>query len=137
MNKRVWIIPIMIVATNVLAVFVKWTALTELLPAHFDLQGNASGSMPRTMLLVYPLIGAIINLIAYFFARVKPKFQTALVILTSGIGLILLSSTLVTLTSGKFPVFMLAEPIILLATIVGSISVILSSRKKSSERDRT
>ena len=137
MNKRVWIIPIMIVATNVLAVFVKWTALTELLPAHFDLHGNASGSMPRTMLLVYPVIGVVISLIAYFFARVKPKFQTALVILTSGIGLILLSSTLVTLTSGKFPVFMLAEPIILLATIVGSISVILSSRKKSSERDRT
>ena len=135
MNKRVWIIPIMIVATNVLAVFVKWTALTELLPAHFDLHGNASGSMPRTMLLVYPLIGAIINLIAYFFARVKPKFQTALVILTSGIGLILLSSTLVTLTSGKFPVFMLAEPIILLATIVGGISVIPSGCKQSSARD--
>lgn len=30
----------------------------ELLPAHFDLQGNASGTMPRSVLPLYPLIGA-------------------------------------------------------------------------------
>ena len=131
MNKRGWIIPVLIVAFNALAIFVKWSSLPEVLPAHFDLQGNASGTMQRNMLLVYPMIGALICLFAYFFARVKPLFHTALIILTSGIGLILLSSSLVTLSSGTMPVFMLAEPVILLATIAGVVVSIVKSRKNA------
>ena len=87
--------------------------------------------MQRNMLLVYPMIGALICLIAYFFARVKPLFHTALIILTSGIGLILLSSSLVTLSSGTMPVFMLAEPVILLATIAGVVVSIVKSRRNA------
>lgn len=131
MNKRGWIIPVLIVAFNALAIFVKWSSLPEVLPAHFDLQGNASGTMQRNMLLVYPMIGALICLIAYFFARVKLLFHTALIVLTSGIGLILLSSSLVTLSSGTMPVFMLAEPVILLATIAGVVVSIVKSRKNA------
>ena len=127
MNKRKWLIPILIVAINLLAVVIRWGTLSEFLPAHFDLQGNASGTMPRNVLLLYPLIGAAVCLIAYVVARIKPKFQAALAILSSGIGLILLLSTLVTLTYGKMPVFMLMEPVVLLATVISSVISVVRS----------
>ena len=73
MNRRGWYIPMLIVALNVLAVVVRWSSLPELLPAHFDLQGNASGTMPRSMLLLYLLIGAVVCLIAYLFGRKMQK----------------------------------------------------------------
>lgn len=41
---------------NALAIIVRWNSLPELLPSHFDLQGNANGVMARSMLLLYPLI---------------------------------------------------------------------------------
>ena len=56
MNKRGWYIPFMIVAANALAIILQWNSLQEILPAHYDLEGNAGGTMPRTMLLVYPLM---------------------------------------------------------------------------------
>ena len=56
MNKRNWLIPILIVGLNALAILVQWNSLPEPLPAHFDLQGNASGTMPRSMLLLYLLM---------------------------------------------------------------------------------
>ena len=130
MNKRSWFIPILIVALNALAVVVRWSSLSELLPAHYDLQGNAGGTMPRSMLLLYPLIGAAICLIAYVIGRMKHKLQAGLVILASGICLVLLSSTMVTLTSGTMPVFMLAEPVILLAAVIGFVVCMVKSRKK-------
>lgn len=65
MNKKSWFIPILIVALNALAIIVRWSSLPELLPAHYDLQGNAGGTMPRSMLLMYILMGAVICLIAY------------------------------------------------------------------------
>lgn len=126
MNKKSWFIPIMIVALNALAIIIRWSSLPEILPAHYDLQGNASGEMPRSMLFLYILIGAAICLIAYVIGRIKQKLQTGMVILASGICLVLFSSTMVTLTSGTMPIFMLSEPIILLATIIG----IIRSRKK-------
>ena len=130
MNKRSWFIPILIVALNALAVVVRWSSLSELLPAHYDLQGNAGGTMPRSMLLLYPLIGAAICLIAYVIGRMKHKLQAGLVILASGICLVLLSSTMVTLTFGTMPVFMLAEPVILLAAVIGFVVCVVKSRKK-------
>ncbi len=131
MNKRGWIIPILIVAMNVLAIIVRWNLLPELLPAHFDLQGNASGSMSRSVLILYPLISAAICLIAYIIAHIKHKLQTALVILTSGIRLIMLLSAMVTLTSGTMPIFMLAEPVVLLATVVAVVISLVKSSKKA------
>lgn len=132
MNKRLWIIPLLIVAVNALAVLIRWNSLPEMLPAHFDLQGHAGGSMPRTTLLIYPLIAAVVCGIAYAIARraAKPGLQSALVIMASGIGLVILSSTMVTLTSGTTPVFMLAEPFILVAAIVASVICLVKARKK-------
>ena len=131
MNKKSWFIPILIVAINALAIIMRWSSLPELLPAHFDLQGNAGGSMSRSVLFLYPLIGAAICLIAYVIALKKHKLQTGLVVLASGICLILLSSTMVTLTHGTMPIFMLAEPVILLAAIVGFVICVVKSRKKT------
>ena len=129
MNRRGWYIPMLIVALNVLAVVVRWSSLPELLPAHFDLQGNASGTMPRSMLLLYLLIGAVVCLIAYLLRRKMQKLQVGFVMLASGICLVLLASTMVTLTSGTIPVFMLAEPVILLAAVVGFVVCFVKSRK--------
>lgn len=130
MNKKSWFIPILIVALNALAIIVRWSSLPELLPAHYDLQGNAGGTMPRSMLLMYILIGAVICLIAYVIGRMKQKLQAGLVVLASGICLILFLSTMVTLTSGTMPVFMLAEPVILLASVIGFVICVVKSRKK-------
>jgi hypothetical protein len=69
-------------------------------------------------------------MIAYIIARIKQKFQSALIILTTGISLVLLLSTLVTLTSGTMPIFMLAEPVVLLVAVIGSVVCVVKSRKK-------
>ena len=130
MNKRNWLIPILIVFLNALAILVQWSSLPEPLPAHFDLQGNASGTMPRSMLLLYLLMGVAVCLIAYVIGRMKPKLQSGLVILTSGICLVLFLSTMVSLTAGTMPVFMLAEPVVLLAAVIGFIVCFVKSRKK-------
>ena len=130
MNKRSWFIPVLIVAINALAILMRWSSLPELLPAHYDLQGNAGGTMPRSMLLLYILMGALICLMAYVIAWKKQKLQKGLVILASGICLVLLSSTMVTLTSGTMPIFMLAEPVILLVAVVGFVVCFVKSRKR-------
>jgi uncharacterized membrane protein len=130
MNKRNWLIPMIIVALNALAILVQWNSLPEPLPAHFDLQGNASGTMPRSMLLLYLLMGVAVCLIAYVIGRMKPKLQSGLVILTSGICLVLFLSTMVSLTAGTMPVFMLAEPVVLLAAVIAFVVCFVKSRKK-------
>ena len=131
MRKQAWLIPILIVAVNLLAITIRWNSLPDLLPAHFDLQGNTSGEMSRSVLLIYPLISAIVCLAAYMIARIKQMLRTGLIIMASGISLIVLSSTMVTLTSGKMPIFMLAEPVILLAAIAGFVICVLKSRKSA------
>lgn len=128
MNKSGWLITILIVAVNVAAVLMQWSFLPEILPSHFDLQGNASGSIARSMLLLYPVVSAIVCMIAYLIAWKKPKLQTGLIILSSGISLVILSSALVTLTSGSMPIFMLAEPVILLITVIAFILSVIKSR---------
>ena len=128
MNKSGWLITILIVAVNVAAVLMKWNFLPEILPSHFDLQGNASGSIARSMLLLYPVVSAIVCMIAYLIAWKKPKLQTGLIILSSGISLVILSSALVTLTSGSMPIFMLAEPVILLIAVIAFILSVIKSR---------
>lgn len=133
MNKRSWFIPMLIVAINALAILVQWNSLPELLPAHYDLQGNASGTMPRSMLLLFVLMGVVACLMAYVVARFKHRLQKGLVILASGICLVLFSSTLVTLTSGTMPVFMLAEPVILLVAIIGFVVCFIKSRKNNQD----
>ena len=130
MNKPAWFIPILIVAVNALCIIVQWNGLSELLPAHFDLQGNASGSMSRSVLPMYPLASAAVCLIAYAISWKFRKHQSAMIILTSGISLVLLFSTLVTLTYGRMPFFMLAEPVILLLAVAGFVICLVRSRKR-------
>ncbi len=127
MNKKIWLTPILIVALNALAIIIRWSSLPELLPAHYDLQGNADGTMPRSMLFVYVLIGAVICLITYIIGCMKQKLQKGLAILASGICLVLLLSTMVTLTSGTMPIFMLAEPVVLLLAVVGCVVSVVRS----------
>ena len=131
MKNNKWFIPILVIAVNALAVIVKWSSLPEFLPAHFDLQGNASGTMARSMLPLYPAAGAAVFLLSWLIARKAKRLDTGLVILTSGISLILLCSTMVTLTTGKMPVFMLAEPVILLIAVVAFIVCLIRSRQKA------
>ena len=131
MNKRGWLIPIAIVAVNALAIICCWKSLPDPLPAHYDLQGNPDGVMQRGVLSIYPLIGAVICLAAYMIARIKSSLQSTLIILTSGVCLVILSSSLVSLTFGKIPLFMLAEPVILLIAVAASVISILKSRKQN------
>lgn len=128
MTEKGWLIPTMIVAANALAIILQWNDMPEVLPAHFDLQGNASGTMMRTTLSIYPLASAAICLISYLITLKLRKIQTGMIILTSGISLVVFLSTLVTLTSGSMPIFMLAEPVVLLAAIVASIVSIVRFR---------
>ena len=129
MNKLKSFIPLLIVAINALVTFVQWSSLSESLPAHYDLQGNASGTMPRSTLLIYLLIGVAICLITSVIARIKPQLQSGLIILSSGVCLVLFLSSLVTLTSATMPIFMLAEPVVLLVAIVGFVIFVVKSRK--------
>ena len=132
MHKRGWLFPALVVAINATMILLLWSSLPENLLAHFDLEGNASGSIPRTTLIYYPLIGAVIGLIAYWIrCRVDKKyFNGGLLILTSGIELIILSSTLVTLTQGTKPIFMLAEPVILVIALAAFIVGFIKCRKQ-------
>ena len=132
MHKRGWLFPALVVGVNAVMVLLLWKSLPESLPAHFDLDGNASGSISRTTLLYYPLVGAVIGLIAYWIRCRKDKkyFNGGLLILTSGIELIILSSTMVTLTQGTKPFFMLAEPVILVIALTAFIIGLIKSRKQ-------
>ena len=130
--KRGWLIPALIVAVNALAIVIRWHSLPETLPAHFDLQGNASGTMSRSTLLIYPAIGAAVCIIAYVLGRRMSKRlqQLGLIVLASGIVLTILSSSLVTLTTGTMPVFMLAEPFILGLALVTFLFCLIKARNE-------
>ena len=123
----------MIVAANAAAIIVRWGSLPEMLPAHFDLQGNAGGSMPRGTLLFYPLISLAVCAVLFVLARrwSKRLQRRGLIILASGIALTVLSSTLVTLTTGTVPLFMLAEPVIMALALVASIICFVKARRGS------
>lgn len=83
MKNNKWFIPILIVAVNALAVIVKWSSLPELLPAHFDIQGNAGGTMARSMLPLYPVASAAVCLLFLLIARKAHRLNTGLVVLSS------------------------------------------------------
>ena len=126
-----WLVPALIVAVNAIAVLVSWKSLAETLPAHFDLQGNASGSIPRNMLIVYLAVSAAICLVSYALSRLTKKklVKCGFAILATGLALVIFSSTMVTLTTGKKPFFMLAEPVILVLSLVGMVICLVKARK--------
>ena len=126
-GKRGWIIPALIVIINLIVIIVRWKALPETLPAHFDPQGNPSGSMPRTSLLYLPPVSLALCMAVYGVAallqkRFRPDGKglrlKGLHAFTTCISLTVLSSAMVTLTYGKCPLFMFAEPVIMLTGII-------------------
>ena len=125
-----WFIPALIAAVNALAIALSWNTLPDPLPAHYDLDGNASGSMCRIVLLLYPLASAAFCLVLYAISLKIKSMSRALVILTSGVALVVFSSSMVSLTSGTMPIFMLAEPVILLGTVAAFIILTVRSYKK-------
>ena len=138
-TKNGWIVPAIVIIVNVCAIWISWKSLPETLPAHFDPQGNASGSMARNTLIYFPVISFLSTLAAYgiaTFARnlfLKPDDSglrlLGLHCLTSAITLTVLSSTMVTLTFGTKPIFMFAEPVIIVIGIAAFIVCLIKSRK--------
>ena len=138
--KQSWIIPAIIIIVNVCAIWIRWSSLPETLPAHFDPQGNASGSMARTTLIYYPVISLMVCLVAYGIAAMarilflKPDNSglrlLGLHILNTSIVLTIFSSTMVTLTFGTKPLFMFAEPVIMAIGITAFIICLVKARKK-------
>ena len=137
--KNGWIVPAIVIIVNVCAIWISWKSLPETLPAHFDPQGNASGSIARNTLIYFPVISFLITLAAYgiaTFARnlfLKPDDSglrlLGLHCLTSAITLTILSSTMVTLTFGTKPIFMFAEPVIMVIGVAVFIVCLIKSRK--------
>lgn len=125
-----WFIPALIAAVNALAIAVSWNTLPDPLPAHYDLDGNASGSMSRIVLLLYPLASVAFCLVLYAISLKIKSMSRALVILTSGVALVVFSSSMVSLTSGTMPIFMLAEPVILLGAVAAFIILTVRTYKK-------
>ena len=130
-NKLWWLVPAITVAAIAVAVGIIWGSFPETIPAHFDLEGNAGGAIPKSTMLLYPLVALIICLIAFGISRRTSRkiLKGGLLIFTSGIELIILSSVMVTLTHGATPVFMLAEPVILAVTLIACIIYIIKERK--------
>ena len=91
--------------------------------------------MPRKMLLLYLLMSAAVFLMSCLIGRMKQNIQTSMFILASGICLVLLSSTMVTLTFGTMPFFILAEPVILLAAVIGFVVCVVKFRKNRGNCD--
>lgn len=137
--KNGWIVPVIIIIVNACAIWISWSSLPDILPAHFDPQGNASGSMTRTTLIFYPVISLMVCLVTYGVAAMarilflKPDNSglrlLGLHCLTSAIALTILSSTMVTLTFGTKPLFMFAEPVIIIAGITAFIICLIKARK--------
>ena len=132
-RKYGWMVPVIIIIVNVCAIWIRWSALPDVLPAHFDPAGNASGSMARTTLIYYPIISLMLCLVTYGIYtlannifKLKPDEKglriCGLHVLASCLVLTVLSSTLVTLTMGTCPLFMFAEPVLL---IIGVTSLII------------
>ena len=138
--KYGWMIPAIIIIVNACAICIRWSALPDVLPAHFDPAGNASGSMARTTLIFYPIISMLLCLVTYgIYALANKMFKLkpdekglrlcGLHVFSLCLALTILSSTLVTLTFGKCPIFMFAEPVIMLAGIITLIVCLLKANK--------
>lgn len=137
-RKYGWMVPVIIIIVNVCAIWIRWSALPHVLPAHFDPAGNASGSMDRTTLIFYPIISLMLCLVTYGIYtlannmfKLKPDEKglrlCGLHVFASCLALTVLSSTLVTLTMGTNPLFMFAEPILILAGIITLIICLIKA----------
>jgi len=138
-RKYGWMVPAIIIIVNVCAIWIRWSALADVLPAHFDPDGNASGSMAKTTLIFYPVISLMLCLVTYgIYTLANNMFKLrpdekglrmcGLHVMASCLTLTVLSSTLVTLTMGTCPLFMFAEPVLLVAGIVTLIVCLIKAK---------
>ena len=138
-RKYGWMVPVIIIIVNVCAIWIRWSALADVLPAHFDPAGNASGTMAKTTLIYYPVISLMLCLTTYgIYTLANNLFKLrpderglrlcGLHVFASCLTLTVLSSTLVTLTMGTCPLFMFAEPILLLAGIITLIVCLVKAK---------
>lgn len=126
-----------IVVINAVLVICSWKGLPDPLPCHFDPQGNAGGTMPKSSLGFFPVISAIVCLAlllgASAFKKLREPESTGrkcVICLCQAIALIILCSTCVTLTMGQQPVFMYLEPVILILAIIAIVCFVIKGRKK-------
>ena len=137
--KNGWMVPAIIIIVNVCAIWIRWSALPDVLPAHFDPAGNASGSMDKTTLIFYPVISLMLCLATYgIYALANNLFKLrpderglrlcGLHVFASCLALTVLSSTLVTLTMGTCPLFMFAEPVLIIAGITTLIVCLIKAK---------
>lgn len=130
-----------VLAVTVILLAVCYGTLPAELPAHFDLEGHASGTMPRPSLWLMPvmaifvshLLPALVLLVARVFhlsARRKDVILCCSLTLSLAVALIVLCSVGVTLTRGTVPALMLAEPVILLAAIAAIVVQLVNLRFK-------
>ena len=138
-RKYGWMVPVIIIIVNVFVIWIRWSALADVLPAHFDPAGNASGTMAKTTLIYYPVISLMLCLTTYgIYTLANNMFKLrpderglrlcGLHVFASCLTLTVLSSTLVTLTMGTNPLFMFAEPILLLAGIITLIVCLVKAK---------
>ncbi len=138
-RKYGWMVPVIIIIVNVGAIWIRWSALADVLPAHFDPAGNASGTMAKTTLIYYPVISLMLCLTTYgIYTLANNMFKLrpderglrlcGLHVFASCLTLTVLSSTLVTLTMGTNPLFMFAEPVLLLAGIITLIICLIKKK---------
>ena len=132
-------VPAIIIIVNVCAIWIRWSVLPDVLPAHFDPAGNASGSMAKTTLLFYPVISIMLCLMTYgIYALINNIFKLkpdekglrmcGLHVFASCLALTVLSSTMVTLTMGTCPLFMFAEPVLMLVGIITLIICLIKAK---------
>lgn len=120
---------IIVMALNIVLVMANWDILPVNMPAHFNPQGHASGTMPRSMLWAYVGISALICIVSGCISFKDPRRRKALSLITLFLTLIILCSTCVSLTGGRHPIFMFAEPVFLLVIVITLIVTGIKVRK--------
>lgn len=114
---------------TVILVWARWNGLPSEMPAHFDPQGNAAGTMPRAALLLYDGVSVLICVVSALVRFKKPLRRKALSLITLFLALAILCSACVSLTAGRQPLFMFAEPLFVLGIIVTLVVTAVKVRK--------
>ena len=123
---------VLLVGCNLGCVLAAYGSLPADLPSHYDLEGNYSDTMPKMVLLFYPIVSLVLVLLLgaakRLLFRFFPKLNDVKGIRNKGFGLvqlclaaIIFCSTCVTLTSGQCHAFFFAEPLFALLAIVAVI----------------
>ncbi|MCQ2283747.1 MAG: hypothetical protein MJZ57_02465 [Bacteroidales bacterium] len=125
--RKLFLLALVVAGLTLLCIGVKIHHLPNPVPQHFNLQGISHGSMPLARIWTYPMLSAGLILLLYILAHCLRRarraqcWQHCCGLAAVAAALIILSSTCVTLTLGQSPIFMLAEPLILLLALVGII----------------